>query len=295
MAIKAGKQRIEIATLDDDTIRYFAPFQPQGPTTWRKLHDANYGKRPLTGEPLRQQTFPEAVRMFNFAQAHNNNPAYVPIIGAVNNTVLTGNTLLLWTQESFYGVDFPNEELVAQLGVDDQSSLSKIETKLQDQLSKRKRIGEHVRVSQDGFVRYTPTSVIVYDSQGRNVLATNSVAIVETGSLQTSRGLARSSEHYPNQPFFYGLQNVHGATVRVPGLSGFGGLDLVGNSSDGGGGRCSFGVRRLRAKLARAKNRSIFNLKVRYSLVLASAKATRQVIMASQKEVIKFNHDIKKL
>ncbi|MFH1802366.1 MAG: hypothetical protein ABH864_02840 [archaeon] len=241
MAVKARTETIEIATLDDSTIRYSAPFQPQGPTTWRKLHDADYGKNPLTGEPLRQQTFPEAVRMFNFAQAHKCNQTYVPIIQAVNTTILTGNSLLLWTPESLYGVDFPDEELVAQLGVDDQSTFSRIETKLQDRLSKRKRIGEHVRLSQDGFVRYTPSQNIIYNKQDSDILATNPATIVETGTLQNSHGAARSSKQYPNKPFLYGLQDVQGATVRVPGLFG----DFGDRLNLGGRGvydnRCSFG------------------------------------------------------
>jgi hypothetical protein len=240
MAIKPGK--VEIATLDDGDFRYFSPFRPKGPDNWINLHNTDYGKNPLTGEPLRQQSFPQSVRLFNFAVAHRKNPLYAPIINALIGKVITGDSLLLWTPESFYCVDFPDEELVSQLGVDNQPALSQIEKKLQAQL--KRQIGEHVQVSESGLIRYTPSQFIIFGEQDQDTLATNPGNIVVAGTLQDSKGLAKSSASYKLKPFFNGLQNPQGMTVTVPALrsDGFDGrLYVYGNYWFDDRSRCSFG------------------------------------------------------
>lgn len=244
MTLKLGKVEIrrEIPTLENTAITYFLPLQAQGPTTWKNLRVGKYGVHPQTSEASRQQTFPEAARLATFAFTNKDNPAYSPIIKAVNNHFLTGDTLTLWTPQGFYANDFPNDELVSQLGVDNQQTLSQLEQKLREQL--KGRIGEHVKISANGFVRYAPSNAITFGEQDNGVFAINPGVIVVAGSLENAKGIAESSKQYSLKPFFRRPQNLNGMTVRVPGLGGdsFGGrLIVLGNGWFVYGDWCSFG------------------------------------------------------
>jgi hypothetical protein len=210
----------KVWALEDDTITYLLPFQAQGPASWKELHRLNYGSHPQTDAQLRMQTFPETIRLAGFALENRDCQLYgTQVIQAVVHSFLTGNTLALWTPQGLYGIDFPEDALTEQLEVDNQQVLSEIEQKLNNQL--KRRIGEHVQASEDGFVRYASSGAIVFGKQREKEYAVNPGVIVLAGILENARLCAQRSglnkRHMP-EPFFPRLVDSKSFTVRIPRL-----------------------------------------------------------------------------
>jgi hypothetical protein len=235
---------VKTQDVKDGSLIYHSPLNIIGPNTWTAVHDSNYGVNPENGKPLRQQTFPEAIRLANFALA-NRTEITQPVIESINGAgkVLTGNTLVLWTPQGMYGVDHPSTELIAQLNDDNQRILIKVQRGLDKRLSGA--IGDTVKVSQDKYVRFTEYDNITYGVQARDVFAENAGLAVLAGNKETAKALAEASKTYRINPGFWGLGEQTKLTVRVPVLSssGFGSrLGIVGNKSAAYYYGCSFRV-----------------------------------------------------
>ena len=181
----------------------------QGPTTWRNLRKANYGKQ------IRQVTMPQAVRLSYFGLEND----VKEVVEAVNRYWLTGNTLIGWDLEGMYGIDMPSDELVDQLGVENPEILSKILGKYKAQL-RREEGG--VMFSDDGRVRFTSLDKIIFGEQTDKTLATNPGNIVFSGSSENAELNAESAGKYILSPRFDGFNDAKVLKVRVPGLDGFG-------------------------------------------------------------------------
>ena len=233
--------RKKVPTLKDLDITYFSPLQMVGSGTWLNVHNSNYGLSPLDGSQQHQQTFPQAARLFIYAIAHRKKPEMQPVIGSVNGSgkVLTGDTLCLWHSEYLYGIDHPDEELIAQLGVDNPKALSQIKADLDAKL--KGRLGRKVKTSSNGLVRRTKREYIIFGEQNRQTFARNPGLVVLVGDYDPSKGLSEATRAYALNPGLYGAD---GNTVKVPVLSASGfdyGLDVDGSRLVAYGDGCSFG------------------------------------------------------
>src|SRR3989338_516695 len=239
--MRFGVREVRIPVLEDGKLAYHLPFEIVGPSSWRELHEVNYGINPENGSLLRRQTFPEAIRLVTFALNHRKDKRFEPVIEALHTYGVTADTLELWTRQGLYGVDHP-KGLIEQLGKNDQKKLRRIQSELDTRLSGAS--GKKVITSEDGLVRFTHRDNITYN-ESRNVFGRNSGLIVHAGTGKDARDLAKASKAYRFKPAFYGFEKKDKLFVGVPDVysCGFVGWLIVdGYGFHVDGVRCSFGV-----------------------------------------------------
>jgi len=233
----------KMPVLEDGADTYHLPLQRQEPTTWKELHKANYGINPENNTPLKQQTFPQAIRLITKALQRKQDERFLPVIEGLHRYVITGDSLALWTPQGLYGIDHPSKDLIAQLNKDNQQELLKIQEGLDKRLSGAS--GSTVSTSEDGYVRFADHDNIIYDSQDRKTFGGNPGLIVVAGNKTSARALANSSKAYDSDPAFFGIGKTNNLTVRVPGVYSNDFDGRLGVYSDGFpdcDGRVSFGV-----------------------------------------------------
>jgi len=232
------------------------PLQMVGPNTWHNIISADYGVSPFDRTSLAKPTFGQVAELAGVAltdryqhredKAHN--PLLNPVISSINdgNKVLTGDTLwIIVPDKKLYVVNYPNAELSAQFGVNDQEVLEKLVAGFNAQLIGRK---ERYGITNAGNISLVSVSNVSQGNQSRNPKADNYLGNnlglrASVGSKEVARSLTIGSNSYANGPYF-GLNAESGKIVtRVPVLyaGGFGGLGVCGGRSAGCGSGCSFG------------------------------------------------------
>nr|AQS34590.1 hypothetical protein [uncultured archaeon] len=192
----------------------------RGPSKWRNLRNADYGKNPENDTPFRQLSFPENERLAFWAFSNDTELAKKPVIQAVNSYWLTGNSLVVYTPKDFIGVDFPEESIVAQLGNDSKENITRIAESLKARLGKRE--DNDVVFSDDGRVRWTKREgIFTQDLSSKSALATYRGNIVLSGSLENADLTSKLADKYSANPKFWASDAKY--AVRVPGLGAGGG------------------------------------------------------------------------
>ena len=203
--------------------------QRVGPTNFYGLRTADYGPG------FRMPTMPELVPLVYASPKNRDKETAKNVIRSLKENWLTGNTAIHYFPEGMFVEDNP------------EMKNGRIVTPTQKDLEKR--LGSHEEIgiafSHDKSVRFVPDG-FKRESQTALELARNPGIIALTGSEENAEMLAKASEHYKLDPWFYTLSKVDLPQTRVAGLgsSNFGNRLVVGagNSEDydyGG----SFGVK----------------------------------------------------
>ena len=222
--------------LDDYGLQFNA--QRVGPMNFAGLRQANYG------EGFRMPTMPELIPLV-YASLENRDYATAKnVIGTLKQYLLTGNTSEHYFSEGMFVQDNPEME-DGRIATPDLKALEA-------------RLGSHeergVIFSDDRKVRFTPYG-FKREVQSALDLATNSGVIAFAGGEEKAEMLAKASEHYRQNPYFWTLTDVKQPQTRVAGLGsdGFDGSLDVGAGSSVGNGRYSFGVSEAKKQEAEGK------------------------------------------
>ena len=225
--------------VDEDGGMIYSLKNRQGPDTWENIRKMNYGKNPKTDVPFRQTTFPEATRIASFGIGKK----IKGVVEAVNNYVLTGNTLVVWTPKEVYAVDIPEQEIVEQLGAGNKDYIEKIAQNLKSKLGSREE--NEVIFSNDNRIRQTKREGLVTGVlNSKSDLAKNRLVITLSGSLKNADLTSQIANNYAQNPAVYALSDEIKYAVRVPVLDAGGfdcGLLVDGGGPAGADDGCSFG------------------------------------------------------
>jgi hypothetical protein len=125
-------------TVRCEGVLYQLPIQLKSAGSWKELRQLFRGQTDgADGKTLRQPTFREIVALVLSAKNERQNPQAERVMQELKKRqYLTGDTLVLWTREGFCVVDHPDDEVVEQLGKDDQHTLDIIQRKI-NQIPKR--------------------------------------------------------------------------------------------------------------------------------------------------------------
>jgi hypothetical protein len=224
-------EELTTMTLPDVGLRFNA--QKVGPTTFKGLRNANYGKE------FRMPTMPELVPLVSASLENKNYDTAKNVIKTIRNHGLAGNTGILYVPEGMFAEDIPKTKI----------GISKI---FMNQKVLEKRLGSHeekgVVFSDDKSVRFTPYN-FKRKSQTPLELSTNTGIIALVGGEENAEKLAKASEHYRTKPYFLALESVYIPITKVAGLCSayFGGwLGVYAGYNEGDGNRCSFGVQKIK-------------------------------------------------
>lgn len=201
--------------------------QAVGPMNFAGLRQADYG------QGFRMPTMPELIPLVYASLENKEYQTAKNVIQTLKQSWLTGNTGILYTLEGMFVQDNPKLE---------KGRISMDEKILQSKLGRHEEKG--VTFSDDRSIRFVPYG-FKRESQSSLDLATNPVILGLTGSQENAERLAKSSEHYSLNPYFWALKDVQNPETRVAvmNLGGFDNRLSVGASgSEDGDNRYSFGV-----------------------------------------------------
>ena len=219
-AINLSELVVKVPVVRDGSMIY--SLDRRGPAPWKELRVMDYGKNPETGIPFKQLTFPQTARLAHWGVSNYKLEQAEPIVKAIDSYGVTGNTLALWTSDEIYGVDFPEDSLVAQLGVNNREALVRIARNLRNRLGKKEESG--VVFSEDGRIRQTKREGIISEIlSSKSALATHRGNIVLSGSLENADLVSQIAERYAGNPKFFAFENNYG--VKVVSLYSSGALD----------------------------------------------------------------------
>ena len=220
------KETVGITTIDLEDVGLTFSSEIVGPTDFFGLREADYGKG------FRMPTMPELVQLVH---ASLENPEYESakkVRETLGGYYLTGDTGVLYTKKGMFVQDNPKM-------IDGRISMN--------QKSLEKRLGPHkgtgVFFSYDGSIRFVPYDKVKTGKQTPSELSRNPGVIALIGE-EIAKKLAKASEHYKLNPYFWALSKVDSPETRVAVLDGFVGRLYVGAYySEGYVDRCSFGVK----------------------------------------------------
>lgn len=231
----------ETMNLLDVGLRFNA--QRVGPTNFRGLREADYGKG------FRMPTMPELVPLVYASLENQDHDTAKNVVKTLKRNWITSNTGIFYAPEGMFVQD--NPELKD----------GKI---LMNQKALESKLGSHrergVMFSDDRSVRFTPYKFTPYKfkigSQSALDLARNSGIIALVGGGENAEKLAKASEHYRAEPYFWTFDRVKSPQTRIVGLiSGdffdidvdfVFGLGIYANDSEYLAGRFSFGVQKIK-------------------------------------------------
>ena len=213
--------------------------QRVGPTNFNGLRTADYGP------DFRMPTMPELVPLVYASLENRDKETAKNVIKTLKNNWLTGNTAIHYFPEGIFVEDNP------------EMKNGRIVTPTQKALEKRLGSHEEMRIafSRDKIIRFVPYG-FKRESQTALELARNPGIIALTGSEENAETLAKASEHYKLNPWFYALSKVDSPQTRVADLGSydFGGrLDVVADYSEDLDFRFSFGVLESTGEASRTK------------------------------------------
>lgn len=210
--------------LDDVGLKFNA--QRVGPSNFAGLRSSDYSPG------FRMPTMPELVPLVYASLENQDYKTAKIVVKTLKESWLTGNTGILYVPNGMFVQD--NPELKEGRVFMDGKALEQ-------------RLGSHeekgVVFSADKNVRFVPYG-FKREKQTSLELSTNSGVIALVGGEENAEKLARASEHYKSNPWFYALQDVKKPETRVAGLDSgsLGGRLGVDANGSGGDTRCSFGV-----------------------------------------------------
>lgn len=180
--------------------------QRVGPMNFAGLRRADYG------QGFRMPTMPELVQLVHASLENQDYKTTKEVVSALRNYWLTGDTGILYTQKGMYVQDKPKME---------NGRLSMNEKTLEKKLGKHKEKG--AIFSKDKTIRFAPYGFKT-QSQTPLELSANPGVVAFVGSEENAEKLAKASEHYRRNPYFWALFNVDSPQTRV--------ANLVSNYSD---------------------------------------------------------------
>ena len=221
------REVVAVTTMNLDDVNLKFNSQRVGPMNFAGLRTANYGPG------FRMPTMPELTNLVYASLEHQNKETAKNVVETLRNHWLTGDTGILYTKDGMFVQDNPgmtNGRVVM------------------NQKTLERKLGKHeergVTFSNDGSLRFTPYG-FKRESQTASELAKNSGVIALVGSEENAEKLAKSSQHYRVNPYFWVLSKVENPETRVAGLdsSDFDDrLDVGADDSEDNGNRYSFGV-----------------------------------------------------
>jgi len=199
----------EIGAVRDGNMTY--SLERKGPSYWKTLRQEDYG-RTESGSLVRELVMPGATRL-----AYHGVQNKIDVVTEAVKKGLTGNTLVLYAPSEIFGIDNPDERLVAQLGVNSQEVLKELASELNTKLGGREESG--VVYSNNGAIRRTKREGIVTEVLTPLKLSTNRMNILISGGLENAdlvSQIADNDEHFNSNPKVWASSDPYG--VRVVGL-----------------------------------------------------------------------------
>ena len=222
------RETVAITTMDLDDIGLQFNAQRVGPMNFYGFRKADYG------EGFRMPTMPELVPLVYASLENQDYKSAKNVVRALRQRWLAGNTGTHYFPEGMFAEDNPvieNGRLITP-------SYKELES----------RLGSHeetgVVFSEDRTIRFTPYN-FKRESQSPLDLSRNTGVIALAGGEENAEKLAKASEHWKKQPYFWVLSNVDSPQTRVAvlGLYYFDDrLDVGAYFSGVFGGSYSFGV-----------------------------------------------------
>lgn len=217
-----------IIHLDDVGLSFNA--QRVGPMNFYGLRNADYG------DGFRMPTMPESVPLVYASLENQNYASAKNVVKTLRKRFLAGNTGILYVPEGMYVQDNPNIR---------EGKISMDQKTLQNKLGSYEEA--EVIFSDDKTVRFTPYE-FNGESQSRLDLSRNTGIIALVCGEENAEKLAKASEHWKRQPYFWALSSVDSPQIRVAGLISYdfnNRLGVVAGDSEDFVGSCSFGVREV--------------------------------------------------
>jgi len=219
------KETIAVTTIElDDGLVFNA--QRVGPMNFNGLRNADYGPG------FRMPTMPELVPFIYASLENKNYNAAKNVVKTLRNHWIAGNTGILYVPDGMFVQD--NPELKKRISMNQKT--------LKGKLGKHEEKG--VVFSENRNIRFVPYG-FKRESQSALELSTNTGIIALVGGEENAEKIAKASEYYRLNPYFWALENVDSPQIRVADLYSGGfddGLGVDAGSSESGGGRFSFGV-----------------------------------------------------
>lgn len=223
------REVVAVTTMNLDDLGLTFNAQRVGPTNFAGLRNADYGSG------FRMPTMPELIPLVYASLENKDQQTAKGVIKTLKQNWLTGNTGILYTKKGMFVQDNPILE-DGRIQMDQKYLEAKII------LGSNEERG--VFFSDDKSMRFVPYGFKT-QSQTALELATNPGVIALAGSPENAERLAKASEHYRVNPYFYALSDSETPQTRVAELnSNYFGCGLYVNASDSGDydDRCSFGV-----------------------------------------------------
>ena len=222
---------ITTINLPDDELVFNA--QRVGPMNFAGLRQADYGLG------FRMPIMPELVPLVYACLENNEYKTAKDVIKTLRSNWLTGNTGILYVPKGMYVQDNPELK---------DGRISMNQKVLEKRLGKNEEKG--VVFSDDKTIRFTPYNY-KRKSQSSLDLSKNTGIVALVGGEENAEKLAKVSEHYKMNPYFWAMENVDSPQTRVAvlGSLGFGGgLYVVAGGSEYGDDGFSFGVQKIEKK-----------------------------------------------
>lgn len=221
------REVVAVTTMELPDVGLIFNSQIVGPMSFNGLRNADYGKG------FRMSTMPELTGLVYASLENQDYQIAKEVISTLKKYWIAGNTGVHYTKKGMWVQDNPNME---------NGRILMKETELEKMLGTHEENG--VVFSDDKTIRFTPYNYKT-KSQSSLSLAKNPGVIALSGGEENAEKLAKASEHYRLNPYFWALLNVDLPQTRVAGL-GSGDfddrLDVDASGSEYGGNRCSFGV-----------------------------------------------------
>ncbi len=225
------REKVVITTMDLDDVGLIFNTQRTGPMNFYDLRKADYG------DGFRMPTMPELVPLVYASLENQDYASAKNVVETLRQRWLTGNTGVLCVPEGMYAQDNPNIR---------NQKVSMTQKTLQNKLGSHEERG--VVFSDDRTVRFTPYN-FKRESQSPLDLSRNTGIIALVDGEENAERLAKASEHWKREPYFWALSNVDSPQIRVAALYSYGFDDrfFVDTHDSGGfvGSGDSFGVREL--------------------------------------------------
>jgi len=191
------------------------------------LRNADYG------QGFRMPTMPELVQLVYASLENQDYKTAKEVVSTLRNYWLAGDTGILYTKNGMYVQDKPKIE---------NGRVSMNEKSLERKLGKHEEKG--VVFSNDKSIRFTPYNY-KRGLQSALELSQNPGVIALTGSEENAEKIAKISESYRVNPYFWALSNINSPQTRVADLVsvGFVGLEVGAYYSEDGNSKYSFGVK----------------------------------------------------
>ena len=205
---------ITTMNLPDVSLRFNA--QSVGPGTFRELREADYGPG------FRMPKMPELIPLVYSSLENQDYKTAKNVVNTLKEYWLTGNTGILYVPEGMFVQDVP-ELKKGRISMDQKA--------LEARLGSYEESG--VVFSDDRSVRFTLYG-FVREEQSSLALSENPGVIALVGGEENAEKIAKASEHYRLDPYFWSLGNVKSPAISVAGLgsSVFGGRLGVGAGSE---------------------------------------------------------------